>query len=712
MTEPKKYYLKNLGCAVCAAKMEEELNKTPGVDSASVNFATCTLSLNADDLKVVEQTIQAIEPDVELHALEDPALAEGVTLRRGKLFSITISAVLWLVGTLFHDRLHATPYAIAEYLVLGIAFVLAGKDAIWQALRNLREGKLFDETFLMSFASIGAFAIHEIPEAVGVMLFYEIGEYLQDLTVERSRKSIQSLLKMRPDKANLKAEGEIRVVAPETVAVGERIIVRAGERVPLDGIIREGQSFVDTAALTGESTPRAVQSGSEVLAGMINQSGLLEIEVSRPFAESTVVRMLELVENASSRKAKTERFITRVAHYYTPAVVLTAFLIAVLPPLLIPGAQFSTWLYRALVLLVISCPCALLISVPLSYFGGLGAASKRGIFIKGANYLDVLTKVRTVVFDKTGTLTEGVFHLQKIAAHNGFSEEELLQTAAAAETHSTHPIAQSIRKVAPRVETLNRLEEYEEISGQGIRALLNGETLLVGSRAILNDHGVRFDGVDDEQLGTVVHIARGGRYMGYLLIGDQLKVDAAQAIDQLRRNEVRSTVMLSGDRADTAKAIAESIGLDRWHGELLPEDKLTLLEAIIAENDGHTAFVGDGINDAPVIARADVGIAMGGMGSDAAIETADVVLMTDSPAKVAEAIEISRYTRRILWQNIILVILIKLLFISLGAVGLASMWMAVIADVGVALLATLNATRIMRMRPRKMSSSPLPSTAR
>ncbi|MGI0484248.1 heavy metal translocating P-type ATPase [Pantanalinema rosaneae CENA516] len=620
--------------------------------------------------------------------------ADGFSLRR-ELRPIAIAAPLFLAGLIFHNALHGTPFSIAEYAVLIPAYLTSGWGVLTTAGRNIVRGRIFDENFLMTIATLGAIAIHELPEAVGVMLFYQVGELVQGYAVGRSRRSIRALLEVRPDTANLKVNGDVRSVSPETVAIGDLVLVRPGEKVPLDGEILEGKSQVNTAALTGESVPRTLRVGDWVLAGMVNQSGALTIRVTRRFADSSIARILELVENARSRKADTEKFITRFARYYTPVVVFLSLAIALLPPLLIPGATAATWTYRALVLLVISCPCGLVISIPLSYFGGIGGAARRGILVKGSTFLDALTQVKTVVFDKTGTLTQGNFQVTDVIPYNGFSPQQLLELAAQAGSQSNHPVAQSIRDAHGKHVDGANLQNYEEIAGHGIRATVNGRTVLSGNDRLLHREAIPHDVCVVE--GTVAHLAVDGEYSGRILIADELKADAITAIQALHWEQIQ-TVMLTGDNQSVADAIARQLGIDRYQAELLPEEKLTALESLMASvNSTHhkIAFVGDGINDAPVIARADVGIAMGGLGADAAIETADVVIMTDAPSKVAEAIVIARRTLRIVWQNIILALTVKGIFIALGAIGLATLWEAVFADVGVALLAVLNASRVL-----------------
>ena len=548
----------------------------------------------------------------------------------------------------------------------------------------------------MTIATVGAIAIHKLPEAVGVMLFYKIGELFQEGAVSRSRRSIQSLLEIRPDAANLKTNGGIQVVSPDKVKVGDQILVKPGERIPLDGDVLEGSAQLDTSALTGESVPRLVRPGDPVLAGMINQSGVLSVTVTKRFGESSISRILDLVENASSKKATTEKFITRFAQHYTPIVVLLSLAIALLPPLLIPGATHAEWVYRSLVLLVISCPCGLVISIPLGYFGGIGGAAKRGILVKGATFLDTLAAVKTVVFDKTGTLTKGVFNVTEIIPANGFTQAQLLEIAAKVEAHSNHPVAQSIRAAYGQPIDAAQVQEYVEIAGHGIQARVEGQAVLAGNDRLLHREQIDHDVCNVD--GTVVHLAVNGTYAGRIIIADELKDDAVQAIRTLKANGIQQTLMSTGDNNATATAIARTLGLDGFLAELLPEDKVAALEKILSQQrlGSKIAFVGDGINDAPVIARADVGIAMGGLGSDAAIETADVVLMTDAPSKIAAAIQIAQKTRRIVWQNIIFAMVVKGLFIALGIFGVATMWEAVFADMGVALIAIFNATRMLK----------------
>jgi Cd2+/Zn2+-exporting ATPase len=615
-----------------------------------------------------------------------------------ELFPIILIILLFSGGLFFQETLNATPYSWAEYLVFIPAYLIVGWNVLNIAGRNILRGQIFDENFLMTIATLGAIAIHQLPEAVAVMLFYRIGELVQELAVGRSRRSIKSLLEVRPDAANLKVDNQIQTVDPKTVKVGHLILVKPGEKVPLDGEIIEGNSQVDTSALTGESVPITVRIGDLVLAGSINKTGVITLKVTRKFEESSLEKILDLVENASSKKAKTEKFITRFAQYYTPVVVFLSLAVAFFSPLLLPNTTVNEWVYRALVLLVISCPCGLVISIPLGYFGGVGGAAKRGILVKGSVFLDVLTAVKTIAFDKTGTLTEGVFKVSQVIPYNGWKKDELLSIAAQIESHSNHPVAQSIQAANGKSTDNIELSNYQEISGHGIVAQLNNQKVLAGNDRLLHREQIEHNTCDVE--GTVVHVAIDQNYAGYLTISDQLKSNATEAIYQLKKMGIQQTVMLTGDREAVAKKVAQTLGLDHYYAELLPEDKVTVIEQLIhqthQQKNSKVAFVGDGINDAPVLARADVGIAMGALGSDATIETADIVLMTDSPLKIVEAIQIAHKTRRIVWQNIILAMAIKGIFILLGTVGLATLWEAVFADVGVALLAIVNATRILR----------------
>ena len=576
-----------------------------------------------------------------------------------------------------------------------MAYLLVGSDVLYKALRNITKGRIFDENFLMSVATIGAIAIGEPSEAVGVMLFYKIGEYLQELAVGKSRKSISELMQIRPDMANLKLGNTIKVVNPEDVNIGDYIIVKPGEKVPLDGVVIEGSSMMDTSALTGESVLRTVKKGDNLLSGFINKNALLTVQVTKDFSESTASKILDMVENASSKKSKTENFISVFSRYYTPIVVGLALLIAILPPIFMQGATFSEWIHRGLIFLVVSCPCALVLSIPLSYFSGIGVASKQGVLIKGSNYLEALRYVDTVVFDKTGTLTEGVFDVVKVKPIN-ISEDELIKFASIAEVNSNHPIAKSILNYYNKEIDLNKMEEYEEIAAHGIRVKYENNIILAGNEKLMASNNIKIEKSTD--VGTVVYIAINNEFKGYIVIADKIKTDSEEAIRLIKEQGIKETVMLTGDNKEVANSVAKKLKLDKVFSNLLPNEKVEKIEELYKNRTEKEkiAFVGDGINDAPVLARVDVGIAMGGLGSDAAIEAADVVIMTDEPSKIAKGIQISKKTYKIVWQNIIFALGIKIIVMLFGAMGMASMWEAVFADVGVAILAVLNAMRIMK----------------
>ncbi|MDR3587875.1 MAG: heavy metal translocating P-type ATPase [Desulfosporosinus sp.] len=702
--ERVKYRIEGEFCANCSAKMERMLSATEGIGETTINYATKTVFLPSSRVVQAQDIMERIEAGVKLVPIQtkQKVATPGNTVAMNKenqwrLTRIIIACALFAAGLVFESRWKNSSWKIFDYLVYLTAYFIVGYKVLAKAVRNILRGQLFDENFLMALATVGAIAIHALPEAIAVMLFYSVGEYLEERAVNRSRNSIQALLNFRPEYANLIHQLDVIKVDPEEVQVGQQVLVRPGEKVPLDGEIVNGSSFVDTSALTGESVPRKVQVGNTILAGMINTTGVLTMRVTKVFAESSVQKILDLVENASTHKATTEKFITTFARYYTPAVVVAATAIALVPPLLF-GGNYQDWLYRALTILVISCPCALVISVPLGYFGGIGGASRHGILIKGANYLEALTDLRTVVFDKTGTLTEGVFQVVEICPAKGYTQKELLEIAAWAEAHSPHPIAKSIReKYGKDLKDgdLTGLLSYEEVSGQGIRTIFNGRTVLVGKAGLLEQAGVPLPRLTvDRGLGTVVYISADGDYVGHLTISDRVKADSRAAIAGLNQMSVR-TVMLTGDNQAVAKAVAEELALNEYHADLMPEDKVSWLETLSqAKRQGKVAFVGDGLNDAPVLTRADVGIAMGGLGSDAAIEAADVVIMEDQPSKLLEAIHIARYTKKIIWQNIGLALGVKLLVILLAIFGLANMWMAIFADEGVALLAIMNAMRV------------------
>ena len=582
----------------------------------------------------------------------------------------------------------------AELAVFLVPYAVIGWDVLWRAVRNIAHGQVFDENFLMALATIGALAIGEYPEAVFVMLFYQVGEWFQSYAVNRSRTSIAALMDIRPDYANIEVDGQLQQVDPEEVSVGDAIVIKAGERIPLDGVVLEGTSTLDTAALTGESLPRQVQPGDDVVSGCVNLSGLLKVQVTKAFEESTVSKILDLVENASSKKAKAEHFITRFARYYTPIVVLAAVALALLPPLFTQVSWLDS-IQRALNFLVVSCPCALVISVPLSFFGGIGGASRAGILVKGGNYLEVLAKTEIVVFDKTGTLTQGVFNVTAIHPDH-CDQSQLLELAALAEASSDHPISRSLLEAWGQLPDRSRVTQAEELSGRGVRAMVDGKVICAGNDKLMDEIGVTWHPC--HHVGTTVHVAADGVYLGHIVISDQVKPDAQQAITALKAAGVRKTVMLTGDAKQVGEAVAAQLGLDEVHTQLLPTDKVDRVEGLLKEVSpkGALAFVGDGINDAPVLSRADVGIAMGALGSDAAIEAADIVLMDDKPSKLAQAIAIARRTLAIVRQNIVFALGVKLLVLVLSALGLANLWEAVFADVGVSVIAILNAMRAMR----------------
>jgi Cd2+/Zn2+-exporting ATPase len=694
----KKYKLKNIDCDACAARIEKSLSKLDSVKDISINPANGMMYLDSDNIEEVKKEIKKMEPEVSFgeQELENKKGNHGSLNVKREIILISIVIVLFVIGLLFEDDLHKTSMHYVEYMIFLSAYLISGWGVLTKAVKNITKGKIFDENFLMSVATIGAIAIHELSEAVAVMVFYNVGEFIQNVAVKSSRRSIKSLLEIRPDYANLKINENVKIVSPEDVNVGELIIVKPGEKIPLDGVVSEGFSYVDTYALTGETVPKSIKQNDRVLAGMINKSGMLTVRVEKTFGESSISKILDLIEKAGVKKSQTEKFITTFARFYTPVVVALALMISLLPPLLFSGQRFSDWIYRALVILVISCPCALVISIPLGYFGGIGRASRKGVLIKGSNYLDALTKVKTVVFDKTGTLTKGVFNVSEVIASNGISKEDLLKYAAIAEAQSNHPIADSIRKAyGSRIDS-SIIRKYEEISGLGVKVVADDKTIVAGNDLILHKENIKHDLCIIE--GTVVHVAVNNKYAGYITISDELKEDSVETMNSLKKLGVHKTIMLTGDNSHSAKLFADKLGIDSYYAELLPEDKVEYMENILNESpkEGRVAFVGDGINDAPVIARSDIGIAMGGLGSDAAVEAADVVIMEDHPSKVAEAIEIAKRTRSIVWQNILFAIGVKIFFISLGGLGIASMWEAVFADMGVALIAILNAARMLR----------------
>ncbi|MWV43053.1 cadmium-translocating P-type ATPase [Paenibacillus sp. HJL G12] len=735
----RELVLDGLDCASCAMKIEDGVKKMEGITSCSVNFVKQTLTYETDDeneqlLTNVKSKITKLEPHVKVldkrldtrkkgghpqqghehedghdhdhvhghsHSHEHEAHGEeghghshdhGSGATKIMAVRLAIGAVLTAAGML----IHANPYV--ELAIFLVAYLVVGGDIVLQAVKNIIRGQVFDEYFLMSVATIGAFGVGQYPEGVAVMLFYQVGEMFQGIAVNRSRKSISAMMDLRPEYANLKVGSDTKRVAPEEVQVGDVIVVKPGEKVPLDGVVSEGSSMVDTSALTGESVPREIEAGNEVLSGFINKNGVLTIKVTKTFGESTVSKILDLVQNASSKKAPTENFITKFARYYTPVVVIVALLLAIVPPLIISGAAFSDWIYRALIFLVISCPCALVVSIPLGFFGGIGAASKSGILIKGSNYLEALNDVKYVVFDKTGTLTKGAFTVTDIHPSGGWlGKEQLLELAAYAEYHSTHPIAESIRTAFGKEIDEERIERYNEISGYGIQVNVDGKEVLAGNTKLMDKKSITFE--QPAQPGTTVHLSVDGQYAGYITIADEVKEDAKEAIQSLKQMG-KKTIMLTGDSKAVGEAVGRSLGIDEIHAELLPQNKVEEIEKLdgIKSPKEKIVFVGDGINDTPVLARADVGVAMGGLGSDAAIEAADVVIMTDEPSKVAAAIHIAKRTRGIVWQNIIFALGVKAVFLILGAFGIATMWEAVFSDVGVTLLAVLNAMRVLKVK--------------
>ena len=611
---------------------------------------------------------------------------------RKKGIKIIISLILFLIAIIINfnnETINNTLYIIS--------YIIVGFEIIKKAIRNITRGKVFDENFLMTVATIGAFAIGEYPEAVAVMLFYQIGELFQSYAVDKSRKSISSLMDIRPDFANLQKDGKIEKVDPDEVRVGDIILIKPGEKIPLDGYVIEGKTSLDTKALTGESLPREVQEGEEVLSGFINLNGAIKVEVTKEFGQSTVSKILDLVENASSKKAKSENFISKFATYYTPIVVIIALILAIIPPLIIQGASFIDWVYRALSFLVVSCPCALVISIPLSFFGGIGGASKMGVLIKGSNYLEQLSNAEIVVFDKTGTLTEGVFEVQKIESV-GITKEELLKIAAYSEYYSNHPISESIKKAYNKKIDEKQIIKTQELSGMGVIAQIENKEVLIGNEKLMNEKQIKYQ--KSNAIGTVLYIAIDSKYAGNIVIADKIKKDSMIAIKNLKKNNIKQTVMLTGDKKDVGENVAKTLGLDNVYSELLPDGKVKKVEELLKQKTekGKLIFVGDGINDAPVLAISDIGIAMGGLGSDAAIEAADIVIMTDEPSKIVNAIQLSKKTMKIVRENIVFSIFIKILVLILSAAGIATMWEAVFADVGVSIIAILNALRLIYIK--------------
>ena len=694
-----KLRLAGLDCANCAAKIERAVNGLPQVQEASVTFSTETLLVDAKPsvdraelIAAITAVVKKLEPEVDVVEMktgskkkEPEAAQPGFFRQNAKLLA---GIVFFIAGIFLQEQSYA-------FLIFLVSFILIGGEVVYSAIRNVLQGEWFDETFLMSVATIGAFAIGDYVEGVAVMLFYQIGELFQSYAVNRSRKSIGSLMNIRADYATVLREGKELRVDPETVAIGETILIKPGERVPLDGILLEGTTSLDTSALTGESLPREVQKEDEILAGMVNLSGVVQVKVTKEFGESTVSRILELVENASSKKAPIERFITKFARVYTPTVVVAAILVAIIPPFLLQMGSFDVWLYRALTFLVVSCPCALVISIPLGLFAGIGGASRQGILVKGGNFLEILKDVDTIVFDKTGTLTEGKFSVTRIQPVHA-EADALLELAAYGEAYSNHPIARSIVAAYGKPIENQKIRNYQEVSGQGVEVEVDGRRLALGNVKLMQTHGIDCPPVDE--IGTIIHVAQEGEYLGWLVISDGIKKTSKAAIRQLKQAGIRNTVMLTGDNRSVAEAVAGQIGIDTVYAQLLPQDKVEQVEKLLAaQPEGKKlAFVGDGINDAPVLARADLGVAMGGVGSDAAIEAADIVLMKDDPAALATAIQISRKTHAILRQNIVFSLAIKIGVLMLTLFGKSNMGMGVFADVGVTLLAILNSMRALK----------------
>ncbi len=606
------------------------------------------------------------------------------------IIKIIITLIIFLIALLVPFQLK-----IVNNILFIIAYIIIGIEIVIEAIKNIFKGEILDENFLMTVATIGAFLIGEYPEAVAVMLFYEIGELFQEYAIDKSKKSITSLMNIRPDFANIYKDGNLIKVNPEEIKIGDEIVIKPGEKVPLDGIITEGSSMFDTSALTGESVPRNAKIGDVILSGFINQNGLIKIKVTKEFSESTVSKILDLVENASNKKSKSENFITKFARYYTPIVVILAIILAIVPPLFLPDYEFSKWIYRALSFLVVSCPCALVLSIPLSFFGGIGGASRKGILIKGGNYLEQLANIKSIVLDKTGTLTKGVFEVQKIYSKN-YGEQKLLEMVAYAENFSSHPIALSIKKAYKKEIVSSKITENKEISGLGIESLVDGNKILVGNDKLMQKYNIEFEKCNE--IGTILYIAINNKFEGYILISDKIKEDAISFIEDLKKNNIKQTIMLTGDKKEIGEYVANELKLDKVYTELLPNEKVERLEELIKDSASNEkiAFVGDGINDAPVLAIADIGIAMGALGTDAAIEAADIVIMTDELSKIVTAIKISKKTKRIVKQNIYFAIGVKILVLILSALGITNMWAAVFADVGVSIIAVLNALRLLK----------------
>ena len=700
--------IKGLECPQCAAKIEHNLNALDEIKAATVDVLGKKIVINPnkkfsseDITKLVQKEVDRVEEGVTV-LMPNSAIEEDEEIEETKenfksirnrfiLGAIILAAAIFVPKNLFVPRL----------ILFLISYFTVGYDVLFKAVKNIKKGQIFDENFLMAIATLGAFAIKEFPEAVSVMLFYQIGEMFQDLAVGKSRKSITSLMNIRPDYANLKIEGEIKKVLPKEVKLGDIIVIKPGEKVALDGKITNGSSTFDTSALTGEAIPRTFEIGDEILSGFINTTNLVEIEVTKSFENSTISKILDLVQNASSKKSKTENFITKFARFYTPAVVIIALLIAILPMIFVKDAQFSTWLYRALIFLVVSCPCALVVSIPLGFFGGIGGASKNGILIKGANYLEALNNLETVVFDKTGTLTKGKFKVSEINVQNSkYTKDDLLKYAAIAESFSNHPIAQSIvleyEKNNKKLEKTDSSEfEFEEIAGHGVKVKYENSEILAGNLKLLKKENV--EAAEKDAVGTVVYVAKDREYLGNLIIADEIKEDAKKTVEELNNLGIKNVVMLTGDNRKIGENVASKLNISKVFTDLLPLGKVEKMEEFLKNKstNGKVLFVGDGINDAPVLARSDIGVAMGGVGSDAAIEAADMIIMNDEPSKIVTALKIAKKTKKIVWQNIIFALGVKIIILVMGALGFATMWEAVFGDVGVALIAILNATRAL-----------------
>ncbi|MEY8001424.1 heavy metal translocating P-type ATPase [Clostridium sp. Mt-5] len=702
----KEFLLQGLNCANCAEKIENEVKKIKGIKSASINFISKKLVIEIQDKDVetkitnrITKIVKDIEPEVKVidsHTTKKDIKNENnyddddeEEDRKKVIIKLVIGSALFVLGMIFKFQ------NWLELTIFLISYIIVGGNVVLQAIKEISKGQVFTEHFLMSVATIGAFCVRQYPEGVAVMLFYMLGELFEDMAVDHSRKSIGALMDIRPDYANLKVGDKLKKVSPEEITIGDIIIVKPGEKVPLDGKVIEGTSMVNTSALTGESVPRELNPGKDALSGFINENGVLTVEVSKKYEESTVSKILDLVQNASSKKAPTEKFITKFARYYTPIVVFGALALAIIPPLVISGATFSDYIYRALIFLVVSCPCALVISIPLGFISGIGGTSKKGILVKGGNYLQALNDVEAVVFDKTGTLTKGVFKVTEINPQSDYSNEELIENSAYAESYSNHPIALSIVRAYNKEIDKNQIENYQEIAGHGIKVNVNGKEILVGNTRLMASENIKYNDVNT--IDTVVHVAIDKKYAGNIVIADEVKEDSPNAIKNLKSLGIKKTIMLTGDLETVGNKIGRQLGLDEVYSELLPADKVKKVESIEMKKSSKRkiVFVGDGINDAPVLARADIGIAMGGLGADAAIEAADIVIMTDEPPKVVSAIRIARRTQCIVYQNIIFALGVKAIFLILGALGMASMWEAVFGDMGVALIAIFNSIRAL-----------------